>query len=55
MFYDLPRSRCVEKLLLHQMRLFIAKGRACFLPIAILLSLVAAYRIVWFLPGNEQT
>ena len=49
MCYDLPRSRCVEKLLLHASAetLFTAKGRVCFLPIAILLSLVAVYRIVW--------
>ena len=86
MCYDLPRSRCVEQLLLHHIiiasryyfiiiafldhnvkywftsnlcnpvikfikfikTLFIAKDRVCFLPIAILLSLVALYRIVWF-------
>ena len=47
MFYDLPRCRCVEKLLLHHETLFIAKGRVCFHPIAILLSLVGVYRIVW--------
>ena len=48
MFYDLPRSRCVEKIIIASVEtLFIAKGLVCFLPIAILLSLVAAYRFVW--------
>ena len=49
MCYDLPRSRCVEQLLLHQLRFFIAKGRVCFLPSAISLSLF----IVWLKPYNS--
>ena len=58
MFYDLPRSRCVEKLLLHQLRL-IAKGRVCFLPIAILLELYsfnqAINRLNKIAIGRKQT
>ena len=42
MCYDLPRSRCVEQLLLPQLRVFIAKGGVCFLPITILLCLFIA-------------
>ena len=30
MFYDLPRSRCVEKLLLHQLRLCLSERPCLF-------------------------
>ena len=45
MCYDLPHSRCVEKLVSVDI-LFIAICRVCFLPIAILSSLVAVHRVV---------